>query len=150
MTYLSIKNPKASRDRKWALDPKAGKLLTVLVLRLLTLMSEQLVEPQNLGPLDQILDPHLQSVAKYESMILISGWIAIRLESGNLYQWQMAVYFHRRPVTANPRKECLITYYLAKVLTKNCMNNEINWTDVWGGWVGTCIPNAPPLISQYV
>ena len=50
--YLSIKNPKASRAHKRALDP-SRRLLT-----LLRYISN--FQPQKLGPpLDQILDPHL-------------------------------------------------------------------------------------------
>ena len=66
--YLSIKNPKASRALKWALDPShkflkwaldpSHKLLALLArLRFATLATFGL---RTLAPLDQILDPHLK------------------------------------------------------------------------------------------
>ena len=48
--YLSIKNPKASRALKWALDPSR---------KLLALLHRQLSASEPGAPLDQILDPHL-------------------------------------------------------------------------------------------
>ena len=50
--YLSIKNPKASRALKWALDP-GRKLLASLRQQL------SASAPGAPPPLDQILDPHL-------------------------------------------------------------------------------------------
>ena len=50
-TYLSIKNPKASRALKWALD-SSSRLLASLVCR-------QLLVSEAALPLDQILDPYL-------------------------------------------------------------------------------------------
>ena len=60
--YLSIKNPKASRALKQALDPGC-KLLTSL---------HQQLSASELGPLlDQILDPHLCNIDD-KSIILSS------------------------------------------------------------------------------
>ena len=55
--YLSIKNPKASRALKQALDP-GHKIAHFARVTVLCYVSN--FRPQNLGPpLDQILDPHL-------------------------------------------------------------------------------------------
>ena len=55
--YLSIKNPKASRALKRALDP-SRRMLTSLAATPLRYVGN--FRPQKLGPpLDQILDPHL-------------------------------------------------------------------------------------------
>ena len=56
--YLSIKNPKASRALKRALDP-GHKLLAPLARLRFGYVAN--FRPQDLGPpLDQILDPHLE------------------------------------------------------------------------------------------
>ena len=55
--YLSIKNPKASRALKWALDPGRRMLASLARLRFATSATVGL---RSWGPpLDQILDPHL-------------------------------------------------------------------------------------------
>ena len=54
--YLSIKNPKASRALKWALDPSCNLLASLVQLRFATLATFGL---RTWGPPDQILDPHL-------------------------------------------------------------------------------------------
>ena len=57
--YLSIKNPKASRALKQALDPGRRMLASLAQLRFATLATFGL---RGWGPpLDQILDPHLQA-----------------------------------------------------------------------------------------
>ena len=55
--YLSIKNPKASRALKRALDP-SRRLLTLLSR--LCFATSATFGLRNWGPLDQILDPHLR------------------------------------------------------------------------------------------
>ena len=55
--YLSIKNPKASRALKWALDP--GRRMLASLLRLRLAMSAAFGLRSWGPPLDQILDPHL-------------------------------------------------------------------------------------------
>ena len=55
--YLSIKNPKASRALKWALDPSRKLLASLAQLRFAT---SAIFGLSTWGPpLDQILDPHL-------------------------------------------------------------------------------------------
>ena len=54
--YLSIKNPKASRALKWALDP-SHRLLTLLAR--LCFAASATFSLRSWGPPDQILDPHL-------------------------------------------------------------------------------------------
>ena len=55
--YLSIKNPKASRALKWALDPHRRLLTSLAGLRFATSATFGL---RSWAPsLDQILDPHL-------------------------------------------------------------------------------------------
>ena len=53
--YLSIKNPKASRALKRALDPGRRMLALATPLRYVGNFRPQKLSP----PLDQILDPHL-------------------------------------------------------------------------------------------
>ena len=56
--YLSIKNPKASRALKWALDPGHRMLALLAQLHFATSATFGL---RSWGPpLDQILDPHLR------------------------------------------------------------------------------------------
>ena len=58
--YLSIKNPKASRALKRALDPGRRMLASLARLRFGYVGN---FRPQKLGPpLDQILDPHLRGL----------------------------------------------------------------------------------------
>ena len=57
--YLSIKNPKASRALKRALDP--GRRMLALLARLRFAMSATFGLRSWGPPLDQILDPHLFS-----------------------------------------------------------------------------------------
>ena len=54
--YLSIKNPKASRALKWALDPSPRLLASLTPLCFTTSATFSL---RSWAPLDQILDPHL-------------------------------------------------------------------------------------------
>ena len=56
--YLSIKNPKASRALKWALDPGRKLLASLVQLRFATSATFGLSTTG--PPLDQILDPHLK------------------------------------------------------------------------------------------
>ena len=61
--YLSIKNPKASRALKWALDPGRKLLASLAQLRFATSATFGL---STWGPpLDQILDPHLKCHRKF-------------------------------------------------------------------------------------
>ena len=55
--YLSIKNPKASRALKRALDPSHKMLTSLARLRFAT---SELSASEAGAPLDQILDPHLR------------------------------------------------------------------------------------------
>ena len=58
--YLSIKNPKASRALKWALDPSRRMLASLARLRFA--MSATFGLRSWAPPLDQILDPHLKNI----------------------------------------------------------------------------------------
>ena len=58
--YLSIKNPKASRALKWALDPSCRMLASLVRLHFTTSATFCL---RSWAPLDQILDPHLSAYA---------------------------------------------------------------------------------------
>ena len=64
--YLSIKNPKASRALKWALDP-SGRMLASLA-RLRFAMSATVGLRSWGPPLDQILDPHLSVLQSQDFM----------------------------------------------------------------------------------
>ena len=85
--YLSIKNPRASRALKWALDP--GR-------RMLASLRRQLSASEAGAPLDQILDPHLNKdrdleasrdprvslVAANKSKIKQLGSVRLRVQVG--------------------------------------------------------------------
>ena len=58
--YLSIKNPKASKALKWALDPHHKLLTSFTRLYFATSATFGL---RTWAPLDQILDPHLSRMA---------------------------------------------------------------------------------------
>ena len=65
IAYLSIKNPKASRALKRALDPSRRLLASLARLRFATSATFGL---RGLGPpLDQILDPHLVNISLHYS-----------------------------------------------------------------------------------
>ena len=73
--YLSIKNPKASRALKRALDPGRKLLTSLTQLRFATSATFGL---STWGPpLDQILDPHLSHAQTHtkDCMILAQCWI---------------------------------------------------------------------------
>ena len=57
--YLSIKNPKAARALKQALDPGCKLLALLTQLRFTMLATFSL---RTWAPLNQILDPHLNNI----------------------------------------------------------------------------------------
>ena len=61
--YLSIKNPKASRALKQALDP-SHRLAHFIHTTLLCYVSNIRLQKLGGGALDQILDPHLEQRLK--------------------------------------------------------------------------------------
>ena len=63
--YLSIKNPKASRALKRALDP--GRRMLASLARLRFAMSATFGLRSWDPPLDQILDPHLRYINQKEA-----------------------------------------------------------------------------------
>ena len=68
--YLSIKNPKASRALKLALDPGCRMLASLAQLRFATSATFSL---RSWGsPLDQILDPHLPFVFNDPKVALLT------------------------------------------------------------------------------
>ena len=69
--YLSLKNPIASRALKWALNPSHRLLASLTRLRFTTSATFSL---RSWGPpLDQILDPHLQSWQCWHSRTTSNG-----------------------------------------------------------------------------
>ena len=82
--YLSIKNPKASRALKWALDPGHKLLASLARLRFTTSATFGL---STWGPLDQILDPHLECTTISRTLNLEDCDFHINILSTNCQCW---------------------------------------------------------------
>ena len=78
--YLSIKNPKASRALKGALDPGRRMLASLARLRFATSATVGLRSWA--PPLDQILDPHLETqIGRYmgDTKLWVYFWLNKRI-----------------------------------------------------------------------
>ena len=105
--YLSIKNPKASRALKRALDPGRKMLASLARLRFATSATFGL---RSWGPpLDQILDPHLNasylySLQEYKGMSL-ALWV-LQIE---LYLYHLQLKDQNSEISVSfPRLNCVI------------------------------------------
>ena len=114
--YLSIKNPKASRALKWALDP--GHRMLASLARLHFAMSATFGLRSWGPPLDQILDPHLN---------VEINWISREARPGlKLHKFPFITF-----VVFNLSKKTTIDIWAYFILSLSCWpQSRIRWWQI--------------------